>query len=180
MANNYFRHINPQNDNNSTPNAGRMPRIGEVDPGFNPPTGEVDPGFNPPAGEVDPGFNPPIGEVDPGFNPPPAGLLPPIGEIDPGFNPPPAGLLPPISTLPAQPVQPAYPTYPINTIYNVFRNCMNGLVYVWMRNGDNFWMFPTGIQNNRVYGYRYNQQAGWLFYDFPLSAVLSVTCVQRF
>lgn len=198
MANNYYRHINPQQNGNgnTTPNPGYIPpTTGATGPrttsptGTNPPTGVVQPtGSVPPAGIITPtGSTPPPGVVQPTGSVPPAGIITPTGSTPPpgivqptGVVPPvgitpPIGIVPPIGTIP-----PAPPTYPINTIQTVLRNCMNGLVYVWLRNNDNFWMFPTTVQNNRVYGYRWNQQAGWFPYEIPLPSILSITCVQRY
>lgn len=76
----------------------------------------------------------------------------PGGNIDPGMT---------LPLRPSRPIRPIRPVPPINTIPMVFRNCLRGLVYVQMKNGEAFWMIPINVYQNSVSGYRWNPSYGW-------------------
>lgn len=72
---------------------------------------------------------------------------------------------------------PSPPARPANTIPAVLQSCIDGLVYVWLRNGENFWMIPNEIYENAVYGYQWDNVSGWFPTGLYLSDIISATCI---
>ena len=70
------------------------------------------------------------------------------------------------------PLPPAIPSKPVNS-YIV--DCMYKDTYVWLKNGAQFWFYPTSVQYGAVTGYR-RTGAGWIFYGFDLRLIDEVSC----
>lgn len=58
------------------------------------------------------------------------------------------------------------------------RNCLGNFTYVWMRNGDEFWMFPIQVSRNTVVGFRWNPFFGWAFLGVSLNRIDAFMCIQ--
>ena len=63
------------------------------------------------------------------------------------------------------------------TIATVIGNCMEGMIFVWLKNGDRFWMIPRSSSSSTVTGYIWNEESGWYEDEISFSDILSVTCV---
>lgn len=157
-----LRNINAYEETPMRPTEPRRPST-QPETGIVPPIGELpETGIVPPIGELpETGIVPPIGEL------PNPGITPPIGEIP---NP---GIVPPIGTLPPAPMPPIY--VPDNSGAG-HHKCLNKLTFIWTINDETFWMYPTSRRNNRLYGYRYSQQAGWYNYSLPLRNIIAILC----
>ena len=57
------------------------------------------------------------------------------------------------------------------------RNCLGRFTYIWMSNGDEFWMFPIQVSRNTVTGFRWNGRFGWTFFGVSLNRIDAFTCV---
>jgi len=57
------------------------------------------------------------------------------------------------------------------------RGCMNNFVYVWLRNGQSFWMFPTFVGRQSISGYRWSH-FGWVYTGFSLRLIESFFCMR--
>lgn len=97
------------------------------------------------------------------------GIEPPIG----------GGMRPPIGNLPNLGIVPQVglmPNFAPNTVQYTLRNCMNNLVYLRTKKGEVFWYYPTRMDFNKVYGYRWGWQSGWFSYDMSYSDIWSAYC----
>lgn len=150
------------------------------------PNGDVDPGMTlrpvNPGGNIDSSMT--VRPVNPGGNIDSSMTIRPVnpgGNVDPGMTirPPfPGGNIETtIVTRPSRPGGSGTIQRPINTAPAVLKSCMNGLVYVWLKNGEEFWMIPTASDDTNFRGYRWVQFIGWQNYSGKLSDISSVTCV---
>ncbi len=57
------------------------------------------------------------------------------------------------------------------------RNCLGRFTYIWMSNGDEFWMFPVQVSRNTVTGFRWNRFFRWTFFGVSLDRIDAFTCV---
>ncbi len=57
------------------------------------------------------------------------------------------------------------------------RNCLGRFTYVWMSNGDEFWMFPIQVSRNTVTGFRWNRFLRWTYFGVSLNRIDAFTCV---
>ncbi len=57
------------------------------------------------------------------------------------------------------------------------RNCVGRFTYVWLSNGDEFWMFPIQVSRDTVTGFRWNRFFGWSFVGVSLHRIDAFTCV---
>ncbi|HBG10890.1 MAG TPA: hypothetical protein DDX68_01260, partial [Clostridium sp.] len=64
-----------------------------------------------------------------------------------------------------------------STIVSIIEDCMDYMVYVWMKDGDNFWLIPRSSTQRTVSGYRWNQNAVWYNEEIYYNDIYSVTCV---
>lgn len=132
-----------------------------------------------------PGNPPP--PLFPGFRPGPGpgqrpGQGPPRqrpGQGTPGQGPRPIPGGPPISTPPSAP--PSFvPSRQISTFRvdaSSIRNCVGKFTYIWMQNGDEFWMFPIQVSRNTVTGFRWNRFFRWTFSGVSLDRIDAFICV---
>jgi len=113
----------------------------------------------------------------------------------PSFPPTSPQPFPPISSQPTQPPQfPGGPTsaqapvappphfVPQQTSVTPFAvdpgaisGCLRRNTYVWLRNGEQFWYFPTFVGRNSVAGFRWNGRF-WMFFGIDLRRISSFTC----
>ncbi|MDF2499464.1 MAG: hypothetical protein K0Q77_178 [Anaerosporomusa subterranea] len=70
------------------------------------------------------------------------------------------------------PLPPSIPPKPVNS-YII--DCMYKHTYVWLKNGAQFWFYPTSVQYGAVTGYRWTG-ASWTFYRFDSRLIDEVSC----
>lgn len=70
------------------------------------------------------------------------------------------------------PLPPSIPPKPVNS-YII--DCMYKHTYVWLKNGAQFWFYPTSVQYGAVTGYRWTG-AFWTFYGFDSRLIDEVSC----
>jgi hypothetical protein len=56
------------------------------------------------------------------------------------------------------------------------RNCIYHFTYIWLKSGEEFWMFPTGISRSTITGFRWYKKYGWGFFGTELAQVESFMC----
>ena len=84
------------------------------------------------------------------------GYFPPQGTMGPQ-SPPPRNI----------PPKPSYPTYIVDCLYQN--------TYVWLRNGNRFWFYPTRVEYGEISGYRWNG-AFWQYYGIDPRMIETVSC----
>lgn len=111
-----------------------------------------------------------------GFPPPGGGPMGPPG-FQPPFGPPGQGpqtgppAAPPPSFVPAESQQvEAFAVDP-----GSIRGCLFRYTYVWLRNRQQFWFYPTFVGRRSVSGYRWNGFR-WLYFGINLRQIRSFTC----
>ncbi len=77
---------------------------------------------------------------------------------------------PPPSFTPATPMAQAY-TGGMNMNRCLFRN-----TYVWMRNGNSFWFFPTAVTRNIIFGFRWSRRNGWIPRSIQRDNIMTFSC----
>ena len=55
------------------------------------------------------------------------------------------------------------------------RGCMESFTFVWAKNGQSFWFYPTFVGRRSVSGYRWTR-FGWIYTGFDLELIRSFTC----
>lgn len=107
-------------------------------------------------------------------------FMPPQGP------PPSQGLPPPLGPSPSQGPPPPPPTFtpqmqqqatvsPTAVDPGAISGCRGRYTYMWLRNGDNFWFYPTFVGRNSVSGYRWNGFF-WMYAGVDLRQITSFTC----
>lgn len=93
------------------------------------------------------------------------------------FMPPqgPQGAQQPPSSPPPQftPPQPAATAFAIDP--GAIAGCLFRNTYVWLRNGNAFWFFPTFVGRTSVAGFRWTGRI-WMFTGVDLRSIVSFTC----
>jgi hypothetical protein len=56
------------------------------------------------------------------------------------------------------------------------RNCIYHFTYIWLKSGEEFWMFPTGISRSTITGFRWHRNYGWGYFGTELAQVASFMC----
>jgi len=92
------------------------------------------------------------------FEPSPFGR-PPMGGVPMG---PPPGFSPPI------------PARQVGT--SGIRNCLYRNTYIWLRNGNGFWFFPTFVGRQLVIGLRWSRRRGWIHHVVNRNDIRSFQC----
>lgn len=54
---------------------------------------------------------------------------------------------------------------------------MGGMVFIWLKSGDRFWMIPQSSDSDTVTGYIWDENSGWYEDEVNFSDILSLTCV---
>lgn len=116
-----------------------------------------------------------MGQFFPPMGPPPSvpGYQPPFSQQPgqgPGAGPPTS---PPPSFVPAQTQQQAQ-AFAVDP--GSIRGCLFRYTYVWLRNNQQFWFYPTFVGRRSVSGYRWNGFR-WLYFGISLRQIRSFTCV---
>lgn len=93
-------------------------------------------------------------------------FMPPQGPQ--GTQQPPSS--PPPQFTPSQPAATAFAIDPGAIVGCLFRN-----TYVWLRNGNSFWFFPTFVGRTSVAGFRWTGRM-WVFTGVDLRSIVSFTC----
>ncbi len=55
------------------------------------------------------------------------------------------------------------------------RPCLYRYTYIWLRNGKNFWYYPTYVGRTSIAGYRWRGYH-WQYYGIDLDRIRSFTC----
>jgi hypothetical protein len=55
------------------------------------------------------------------------------------------------------------------------RPCLFRYTYIWLRNGRNFWFYPTFVGRTSTAGYRWNGR-NWQYYGTDLNRIRSFRC----
>ncbi|MEH7085982.1 transporter [Neobacillus drentensis] len=55
------------------------------------------------------------------------------------------------------------------------RHCLYRYTYIWLRNGRNFWYYPTYVGRTSIAGYRWSGYH-WEYYGMDLSRIRSFSC----
>lgn len=106
-------------------------------------------------------------------------FMPPQGPPPSQVPPPPLG--PPPSQGPPPPPPTFTPQMQQATISptavdpGAISGCRGRYTYMWLRNGDNFWFYPTFVGRNSVSGYRWNGWF-WMYAGVDLRQITSFTC----
>ncbi|MCH7322158.1 hypothetical protein LZ480_09670 [Solibacillus sp. MA9] len=127
-----------------------------------------------------PGFGGP-GAPPPGFGGPGA---PPPGFGGPGFPPPPMNQ-PPMggnTQMPTGAPPNFTPAMPMSTSRSGsytgssgIRRCIYRNTFIWLRNGNSFWFFPTFVTRNVVLGFRWGR-FGWQYSTINRDSILTFQC----
>jgi len=56
------------------------------------------------------------------------------------------------------------------------RGCIGRFTYVWLRNRQEFWMFPIQVGRNSVIGFRWDRRHGWTYIAISLNRIDFFTC----
>lgn len=102
----------------------------------------------------------------------PPSFSPPFGQPSSGGGQqgPPSG--PPPSFVPAQTQQAGVFAVDPGSI----RRCMFRYTYVWLHNGQQFWMYPIFVGRRSVSGWRWTGYR-WVYFGIDLRQIQSFTCV---
>ena len=106
---------------------------------------------------------------------PPQGIMPEVPVRPPAR--PPQGIMPEVPVRPPS-LPPSFrPVEPrgIRIAPVVMQSCIFNFMYVWLRNGFEFWMYPTFVGLNSVFGYRYSF-LGWIYTELDFSKIRSYFC----
>ncbi len=124
----------------------------------------------PPRNPPPPGFGPNQGPPQ-GFGP---GPRPPQGG--PGPRPPQGGPGPNAPRTAPPNYTPSRQIAPFRVDPSSIRNCKGRFTYVWLSNGDQFWMFPVQVSRNTVTGFRWNRFFGWSIFGVSLNRIDAFMC----
>lgn len=143
-------------------------------PPFFPPVG---PGHGP--GQMKPPPSQFPGGPGPGQMKPPPPPFP--GGPGPVIPPPGPPAPPPGNKMPPPPPQNA-PMMPKAGVKQVspgsIRPCRYQYVYVWLFNGNSFWVWPTNITRRTLVGYRWNGYR-WVYTGLDLNSIIAFECYGR-
>lgn len=93
------------------------------------------------------------------------------------FTPPqgPQGAQQPPSSPPPQftPPQPEATTFAVDP--GAISGCLFRNTFVWLRNGNSFWFFPTFVGLTSVAGFRWTGRM-WVYTGVDLKSIVSFTC----
>lgn len=104
--------------------------------------------------------------------------FPPMGGGQPPGFPPPMGGGQQQGGAPTAP-PPSYTPQESASLYAVdpgaIRGCLYRYTYVWLRNGNSFWFYPTYVGRTSVAGYRW-RGFHWVYYGTDLNRIRSFRC----
>ena len=103
---------------------------------------------------------------------------------NPGHNPPHSPHVPPTQPGRNDAPRTAPPDYVPNRARaaravdpGAIRGCLHSFMYVWLTNGQAFWMYPTFVGRRSVSGFRWSR-FGWVYTGFDLRLVESFFCTR--
>ncbi|MEK4425037.1 hypothetical protein [Solibacillus sp. FSL K6-1523] len=113
----------------------------------------------------------------PGFGGPSS---PPPGFGGPGYPPSMGGNTPaptaaPPNFTPAMPMTSASSRSGSHHGSSGIRRCIYRNTFIWQRNGDSFWFFPTFVSRNTILGFRWGR-FGWVFSTVNRNSILTFQC----
>lgn len=117
-----------------------------------------------------PGFGGP-GSPPPGFGGWP-GSPPPMNQPPMGGNTPMPTSAPPSFT-PAMPMTTSRSGSHAGS--SGIRRCIYRNTFIWERNGDSYWFFPTFVSRNVILGFRWGRH-GWVFNTINRNSILTFQC----
>lgn len=83
---------------------------------------------------------------------------------------------PPPSNIPQRPVAArGATTFAVDA--GTIRNCIGRFTYIWLNNGNEFWMFPIQVGRQSVAGFRWMPRFGWTYIGVSLNRIDFFTCV---
>jgi hypothetical protein len=94
--------------------------------------------------------------------------LPPT--VSPQHPPTAAPTAAPPQFIPQQPVPSLYAVDP-----RAISRCLYRNTYIWLRNGEHFWFYPTYVGRNSVSGFRWFGRF-WAYYGVDLRRISTFTC----
>lgn len=104
-------------------------------------------------------------------------MAPPFGNNNnPPRNQGPMPMGPPPSNIPKRPVA-ARGAAPFAVDAGTIRNCIGRFTYIWLDNGNEFWMFPIQVGRRSVAGFRWMPRFGWTYIGVSLDRIDFFTCV---
>lgn len=122
-----------------------------------------------------------VGPQFPQFPTTPPPSLPSFPPISPQPFPP-SQPLPPTGSPQQAPTAPPPQFVPQQTSVTPFAvdpgaisGCLFRNTYVWLRNGEQFWFYPTFVGRNSVAGFRWTGRF-WMFFGIDLRRISSFTC----
>jgi len=71
------------------------------------------------------------------------------------------------------PQQPAAAPFAVDP--GAIRGCLFRFTYIWLRNRNNFWFFPTFVGRTSVAGFRWTGRT-WVYSGIDLRSIESFTC----
>lgn len=83
------------------------------------------------------------------------------------------GYFPSEGTMRPQSPPPSYRPSKPSTSYII--DCIYQYTYVWLKNGEQFWFYPTRVEYEGATGYRWNG-AVWVYYAIDARNIDAVAC----
>ena len=74
------------------------------------------------------------------------------------------------------PTSPPPTVIPPKPSYSYIIDCLYYYTYVWLKNGRQFWFYPTSVEHGAVTGYRWTGRY-WTFYGFDSRLIDEVACL---
>lgn len=108
----------------------------------------------------------------------PGNIFPPFGQQGPSFPP----SFPPGGQQQGAPTSPPPSFVPQRQNVGIFavdpgsiRGCLFRFTYVWLNNGNSFWLYPIYVGRRSISGYRWNGFR-WTYYGTDLERISSFQC----
>lgn len=131
------------------------------------------PGSFTPSGPSLPQFPGPQDSFPSPIGPPPGGG--PLGPVGPG----PQGPYGPQAQAPTAPPPQFTPPKPLVTAYAIdplaISGCLFRNTFVWLTNGERFWLYPVFVGRTSVAGFRWNGRF-WTYYGVDTNRIESFSC----
>ncbi|TKH45388.1 transporter [Paenibacillus terrae] len=131
------------------------------------------PGSFTPSGPSLPQFPGPQDSFPSPIGPPPGGG--PLGPVGPG----PQGSFGPQAQAPTAPPPQFTPPKPLVTAYAIdplaISGCLFRNTFVWLTNGERFWLYPVFVGRTSVAGFRWNGRF-WTYYGVDTNRIESFSC----
>jgi len=99
----------------------------------------------------------------------------PFGRVNfdgPGMQGP---MGPPPREIPRKPLMARGATRAVDP--GAIRHCIGRFTYIWLDNGDEFWMFPFQVGRRSVAGFRWTPRFRWVYMGVSLNRIDFFTCI---